>query len=85
MGPVDENEANLSSDVLPGVKLEDSGTNKPTVVKIETFDNFDYTINIWQARIDKVRGVQRQWGESHTLPPASELGIPASPVPVTVN
>ena len=32
--------------VLPGAKSDDSGTNKPTVVKIETFDNFDYTINV---------------------------------------
>lgn len=32
--------------VLPGVKLDDSGTNKPTVVKIETFDNFNYTVNV---------------------------------------
>jgi hypothetical protein len=32
--------------VLPGAKLDESGTNKPTVVKIETFDDFDYTINI---------------------------------------
>lgn len=30
--------------VLPGAKLE--GTNKPTVVKIDTFDNFSYTINV---------------------------------------
>jgi hypothetical protein len=32
--------------VLPGAKLDETGTNKPTVVKIETFDNFDYTINV---------------------------------------
>jgi hypothetical protein len=30
--------------VLPGTKLD--GTNKPTVVKIETFDGFNYTINV---------------------------------------
>ena len=30
--------------VLPGAKLE--GTNKPTVVKIDTFDGFNYTINV---------------------------------------
>ncbi len=34
------------SDVLPGAKLEASGTNKPTVFKIETFDNFDYTVDV---------------------------------------
>ena len=30
--------------VLPGAKLE--GTNAPTVVKIDTFDGFNYTINV---------------------------------------
>jgi len=30
--------------VMPGAKLE--GTNKPTVVKIGTFDGFNYTINV---------------------------------------
>lgn len=34
------------SDVKPGTNLEDSGTNKPTTVKITTFDNFDYTITL---------------------------------------
>ena len=34
------------SDVIPGAKLEGSGTNKPTTVKIATFDNFDYTITL---------------------------------------
>ncbi len=34
------------SDVLPGGKLDGSGTNKPTVFKIETFDNFDYTVDV---------------------------------------
>lgn len=32
------------SSVLPGAKLE--GTNKPTVIKIETFDGFDYTVKV---------------------------------------
>jgi hypothetical protein len=30
--------------VLPGAKL--AGTNQPTVVRIETFDGFNYTINV---------------------------------------
>lgn len=34
------------TDVLPGVKLDESGTNKPTVVKIETFENLDYTVKV---------------------------------------
>jgi hypothetical protein len=36
--------------VLPGAKLE--GTNKPTVVKIDTFDGFNYTINVGEKTND---------------------------------
>jgi hypothetical protein len=38
------------SSVLPGAKLE--GTNKPTVVKIDTFDGFNYTINVGEKTND---------------------------------
>lgn len=34
------------NDVMPGVKLNEAGTNKPTVVKIQTFDGFNYTITL---------------------------------------
>lgn len=34
------------SDVLPKSKTDQLGTNKPTVVKIDTFDDVDYTLNI---------------------------------------
>ncbi|HEY2083392.1 MAG TPA: DUF4340 domain-containing protein [Verrucomicrobiae bacterium] len=34
------------TDVLPQSKSDQLGTNKPTVVKIETFDDFAYTFNI---------------------------------------
>ncbi len=40
-------------------------------------EHYDYTIAQWYARIDKVRSAQRQWSELKTLPPASDLGIPA--------
>lgn len=43
-------------------------------------EHYDYTIGIWLARMDKVRSAQRQWGESRTLPSATEVGIP---LPVT--
>lgn len=33
------------NDVIQGTKAEETGTNKATVVKIETFDGFDYTID----------------------------------------
>jgi hexosaminidase len=42
-------------------------------------EHFDYTINFWQARIEKMRAARQQWGDSHTLPQASDLGIPAPP------
>ena len=32
--------------VIPGAKLDESGTNKPTLVKIKTFEDFDYTIHV---------------------------------------
>jgi len=34
------------SDVIPGFALADGGTNKPTLVKIQTFDGFDYAVTI---------------------------------------
>lgn len=34
------------NDVTPGGKLGGTGTNAPTVVKIDTFDNFHYTIDV---------------------------------------
>ena len=40
-------------------------------------EHFDYTTQLWQSRIDKLRSVQRQWGDLHTLPPAADLGLPA--------
>jgi hypothetical protein len=47
-------------------------------------EHYDYTIAQWYARVDKVRNAQRQWSESRTLPPASDLGIPPSPVQAPV-
>ena len=39
---------------------------------------YDYTTALWLSRIDKFRAAQRQWSESHTLPPASDLGLPTN-------
>ncbi len=39
-------------------------------------EHYDYTIGIWLARSDKLRSAQRQWSDIHTLPLASELGLP---------
>jgi hexosaminidase len=48
-------------------------------------EHYDYTIAQWYARVDKVRNAQRQWSESKTLPPATDLGIlePPAPAPFT--
>ena len=43
-------------------------------------EHYDYTIALWYARVDKVRSAQRQWSETRTLPPASDLGIPPTPM-----
>jgi hypothetical protein len=32
--------------VLPGAKPEDNGLDKPTVVTVDTFDDFSYTVNV---------------------------------------
>ena len=42
-------------------------------------EHYDYTVGLWLARADKVRSAQRQWSDAHTLPAASELGIPLPP------
>jgi hexosaminidase len=39
-------------------------------------EHYDYTIGIWEARADKLHSAQRQWSDSHTLPPATDLGLP---------
>jgi hypothetical protein len=43
-------------------------------------ERYDYTIQMWLGRIDRMRTAQRQWANSQTLPPAADLGIPAPPV-----
>jgi len=41
-----------------------------------TLEHYDYTVGIWEARSERVRSAQRQWSDTHTLPPAADLGIP---------
>jgi hexosaminidase len=43
--------------------------------------HYDTTIALWYSRVDKVRSAQRQWSDNRTLPPATDLGIPAPPIP----
>src|SRR5271154_1214242 len=39
-------------------------------------EHYDYTIGLWEARSDRLHSAQRQWGDSHTLPTAAEVGLP---------
>jgi hexosaminidase len=39
-------------------------------------EHYDYTIGVWEGRSERVRSAQRQWTDSHTLPPATDLGLP---------
>jgi hexosaminidase len=41
-------------------------------------EHYDYTIGTWYARVDKFRSVQRAWNNQKPLPPATDLGIPAT-------
>jgi hexosaminidase len=45
--------------------------------------HYDYTIGAWYARSERLRSAQRQWSDTHTLPTAGELGLPAPASPVT--
>ncbi|MBW8749194.1 MAG: family 20 glycosylhydrolase [Acidobacteria bacterium] len=51
-------------------------SNRPYFLR-NNLERYDFTIQLWLSRIDKVRTAQRQWTNDRTLPPASDLGIPA--------
>ncbi|WP_263409647.1 beta-N-acetylhexosaminidase [Terriglobus tenax] len=53
-------------------------SNRPYFLR-NNLERYDLTIQLWLSRIDKVRTAQRQWTNDHTIPPASDLGIPAPP------
>src|SRR6266702_2513910 len=58
-------------------------SNRPYWLR-NVLEQYDYTTQIWLARADKVHSVQRQWGDTKTLPAADELGIPSvPPIPPT--
>ena len=52
-------------------------SNRPYALR-PVLEHFDYTIATWQSRSDKLRSALRQWNDTHTLPPASDLGLPAT-------
>ena len=56
-------------------------SNRPYALR-PVLEHYDYTIGIWLARMDKLRSAKRQWSDAHTLPAASELGIPMPPAGV---
>jgi hexosaminidase len=43
-------------------------------------ERYDFTIQMWLQRIDKVRSAQRQWANSQSIPSAADLGIPPPPL-----
>ncbi len=51
-------------------------TNRPYFLR-NNLARYDLTVNLWLTRIDRLRAAQRQWANTQTLPPASDLGIPA--------
>ncbi len=53
-------------------------TNRPYALR-PVLEHYDSTIGIWLGRMEKVRSAQRQWGDAHSLPSASEVDIPAPP------
>jgi hexosaminidase len=50
-------------------------SNRPYFLR-NNLERYDLTIQLWLQRIDKVRTAQRQWNNTQTIPPASDLGIP---------
>jgi hexosaminidase len=55
-------------------------SNRPYALR-PVLEHYDYTVGIWLGRSDRVRSALRQWNDTHTLPPATDLGIPAPPTP----
>jgi hypothetical protein len=53
-------------------------SNRPYFLR-NNLERYDLTIQLWLSRIDRMRMAQRQWINSQTIPPASDLGIPGPP------
>jgi hexosaminidase len=56
-------------------------SNRPYWLR-NILEQYDYAVQIWLARADKVHSAQRAWTDTKTLPAAAELGIPAPPAPL---
>ena len=57
-------------------------TNRPYALR-PVLAHYDYTIDTWLSRMDKVRSAQRQWADTNTLPGAADLEIPPPPPATT--
>lgn len=57
-------------------------SNRPYFLR-NNLERYDYTIQLWINRSDKLRTAQRQYAQTQTLPAASDLGLPAPPAPPT--
>jgi hypothetical protein len=56
-------------------------SNRPYFLR-NNLERYDYTVQMWLSRIDRMRTAQRQWANSQTLPTAAELGVPAPAIPL---
>lgn len=59
-------------------------SNRPYALR-PVLEHYDYTIGLWLARSDKLHVAQRQWSDTHSVPAAAELGIPAPPASAPVQ
>jgi hypothetical protein len=55
-------------------------SNRPYFLR-NNLERYDFTIQLWLSRIDRMRIAQRQWTNAQTISPASDLGIPAPIAP----
>ena len=53
-------------------------SNRPYWLR-NVLEQYDYTVQTWLDRADKIHSAQRQWADLKTLPSAAELDIPPSP------
>ena len=49
-------------------------SNRPYFLR-NNLERYDLTIQLWLSRSDKLRTAQRQYANTQTLPPASDLGL----------
>ena len=50
-------------------------SNRPYALR-PVLNHFDTSLQLWQTRIDRINQARHQLPQTHSLPPASDLGIP---------